>query len=220
VPDPRHSPDTTETTSGPAPRNGHPVIPRRRPEPDPHGNGAMTKATAASTDGYTGVFPGRADQVSRARREMARYLAGCPVADDALIVLSELATNAVLHSRSGQDFFTVHAELTDHHARLTVEDAGGAWDEPAPAEPVQILAGPPGYALAAFSVPDIEAALEALRAEGLWGPEPAFVVGDVKFVFVRDPDGIMVEVHHQPDKALSDGAQSLYPDQFVAFLTQ
>lgn len=26
--------------------------------------------------------------------------------------------------------------------------------------------------------------------------------------------GIMVEVHHQPEKALSDGAQSLYPQQF------
>ncbi len=29
-------------------------------------------------------------------------------------------------------------------------------------------------------------------------------------------DGLMVEVHHQPDKALSDGAQSVYPDQFVS----
>jgi len=27
--------------------------------------------------------------------------------------------------------------------------------------------------------------------------------------------GLMVEVHHEPDKALSDGAQSLYPDQFA-----
>ena len=27
--------------------------------------------------------------------------------------------------------------------------------------------------------------------------------------------GLMVEVHHQPDQALSDGAQSLYPDQFA-----
>ena len=27
-------------------------------------------------------------------------------------------------------------------------------------------------------------------------------------------DGITVEVHHEPDKALSDGPQSLYPDQF------
>ncbi len=24
----------------------------------------------------------------------------------------------------------------------------------------------------------------------------------------------MVEVHHKPEEALSDGAQSLYPDQF------
>ena len=27
-------------------------------------------------------------------------------------------------------------------------------------------------------------------------------------------DGLMVEVHHDPDNALSDGAQSLFPDQF------
>ncbi len=27
-------------------------------------------------------------------------------------------------------------------------------------------------------------------------------------------DGLMIEVHHEPDKALSDGAQSLYPQQF------
>ncbi len=27
--------------------------------------------------------------------------------------------------------------------------------------------------------------------------------------------GLMVEVHHEPENALSDGAQSLYPDQFV-----
>lgn len=65
--------------------------------------------------------------------------------------------------------------------------------DPAPAAPAQILAGPPGYALAAFSVPDIEVALTALRAEGLCGPESAFVVGSLKFVFVRDPDGILAE---------------------------
>ena len=31
-------------------------------------------------------------------------------------------------------------------------------------------------------------------------------------------DGIMVEVHHRPEEALSDGAQSLYPDQFSALM--
>jgi len=29
-----------------------------------------------------------------------------------------------------------------------------------------------------------------------------------------EAQGLMVEVHHEPDKALSDGAQSLYPQQF------
>jgi 3-deoxy-7-phosphoheptulonate synthase len=33
-------------------------------------------------------------------------------------------------------------------------------------------------------------------------------------------DGLMVEVHHDPDRALSDGAQSLYPDQFAAMVLQ
>jgi 3-deoxy-7-phosphoheptulonate synthase len=33
-------------------------------------------------------------------------------------------------------------------------------------------------------------------------------------------DGLIIEVHHQPDKALSDGAQSLYPDQFVELMDE
>src|SRR5277367_1236738 len=33
-------------------------------------------------------------------------------------------------------------------------------------------------------------------------------------------DGLMVEVHHQPDKALSDGAQSIYPEQFVQLMDE
>ncbi len=33
-------------------------------------------------------------------------------------------------------------------------------------------------------------------------------------------DGLMVEVHPQPDKALSDGAQSIYPEQFVQLMDE
>ena len=33
-------------------------------------------------------------------------------------------------------------------------------------------------------------------------------------------DGLMVEVHHDPDAALSDGMQSLFPDQFDTLMTQ
>jgi 3-deoxy-7-phosphoheptulonate synthase len=30
----------------------------------------------------------------------------------------------------------------------------------------------------------------------------------------------MVEVHHEPDKALSDGAQSIYPEQLVQMMDE
>ena len=33
-------------------------------------------------------------------------------------------------------------------------------------------------------------------------------------------DALLIEVHHQPDKALSDGAQSLYPEQFAKLMDQ
>jgi len=33
-------------------------------------------------------------------------------------------------------------------------------------------------------------------------------------------DGLIIEVHNQPDKALSDGIQSLYPDQFDELMAQ
>jgi 3-deoxy-7-phosphoheptulonate synthase len=33
-------------------------------------------------------------------------------------------------------------------------------------------------------------------------------------------DGLLMEVHHDPDHALSDGAQSLYPDQYAELMKQ
>ncbi len=33
-------------------------------------------------------------------------------------------------------------------------------------------------------------------------------------------DGLLVEVHHDPDHALSDGAQTLRPDQFRDMMRQ
>jgi 3-deoxy-7-phosphoheptulonate synthase len=33
-------------------------------------------------------------------------------------------------------------------------------------------------------------------------------------------DGLMVEVHHDPEKAMSDGPQSLFPDQFEELMAQ
>jgi len=33
-------------------------------------------------------------------------------------------------------------------------------------------------------------------------------------------DALLIEVHHNPDKALSDGAQSLYPEQFSKLMDE
>jgi len=33
-------------------------------------------------------------------------------------------------------------------------------------------------------------------------------------------DGLMVEVHHDPDRALSDGMQSIFPDQFDELMAE
>ena len=75
------------------------------------------------------VFPGDAGQVREARRFLAGVLDGCPAADDALLCVSELATNAVLHSRSGLPggCFTVRATAREGSVRVEVADEGGPW---------------------------------------------------------------------------------------------
>jgi len=93
---------------------------------------SQTAAGRAAATGYAGTFPGRPDQVQRARHQVARYLAGHPVTDDAVLAVSELASNAVLHSRSAGGFFTVSVELHDSYCYIEVEDAGGLWHPKAP----------------------------------------------------------------------------------------
>lgn len=66
----------------------------------------------ATATRFTGMYPGRPDQVRDARRAVARHLAGCPALDDAVLITSELASNAVLHSASRGEFFTVRASGT------------------------------------------------------------------------------------------------------------
>lgn len=83
--------------------------------------------TATSTT-FTRVFRGEADQVSQARREIARYLKECPAVDDAELIISELVTNAVLHSRSRHGMLTVHGERYPGYIWIEVRDAGGNWE--------------------------------------------------------------------------------------------
>jgi Histidine kinase-like ATPase domain len=81
------------------------------------------------------TFPARPDQVRVARAFLTTAIADCPVAADALLCLSELATNSVLHSASREPggTFTVRAHvLPGDHVRIEVEDAGGPWQASAP----------------------------------------------------------------------------------------
>jgi anti-sigma regulatory factor (Ser/Thr protein kinase) len=102
------------------------------------GGGAMTecasdslrKMTSASSWKCSRNFAGKPDQVREARAFLRRVLEGCPVTDDAVLLMSEIAANAVLHSKSrmphGQ--FTVHAEAYEgEYLWVEVEDEGGPW---------------------------------------------------------------------------------------------
>jgi anti-sigma regulatory factor (Ser/Thr protein kinase) len=61
------------------------------------------------------------------RRAVASHLIGCAVAADAILIASELAANAILHSRSRAGHFTVRTELHPDHVRIEAEDCGGPW---------------------------------------------------------------------------------------------
>jgi anti-sigma regulatory factor (Ser/Thr protein kinase) len=74
-------------------------------------------------------FPGTPEQAGKARRFLAAVLDNRPAADDAILCLSELASNACLHSRSRHPGgrFTVRAELNAQELRVEVCDEGGPW---------------------------------------------------------------------------------------------
>ena len=52
----------------------------------------------------------------------------------------------------------------------------------------------PGYAVMSFSVDDIEAAHTELTAAGVPRVGKVLTMGDVRLIFLRDPDGILLEI--------------------------
>ncbi len=70
---------------------------------------------------------------ARARRALAELTAIASIRDDALLVVSELATNAVLHSGSlPEESLEVRAELVPEGLRIAVTDEGHSNSVPEP----------------------------------------------------------------------------------------
>ena len=93
----------------------------------------LPPSTSAPTSwqSCTRSFPGRPEQLSRVRALLTDFLDGFPNADDAVLLISELAANACAHSASGQPggTFTVRAHLSGTYLHAEVEDQGGStWD--------------------------------------------------------------------------------------------
>lgn len=80
------------------------------------------------------VFPALPAQAGHARRFLAGILGDQPGAGDALLCLSELAANAIRHSRSARPGgqFTVRVSRLPGRLRVEVTDEGGPWS-PRPA---------------------------------------------------------------------------------------
>ena len=82
----------------------------------------MDRGTARSR-----TFPGRSDQVSPARQFVREILGDDPCATDAVLLTSELATNAVVHTASGDGgSFHVTVRQVPPLVRVEVSDGGSS----------------------------------------------------------------------------------------------
>jgi anti-sigma regulatory factor (Ser/Thr protein kinase) len=75
---------------------------------------------------WSRTFPGYSRRVRDVRRFVTDVLTDCPVAEDAELIVSELATNAIQHSRSGQlgGAFHVRVIRCAQTCRVEVIDQG------------------------------------------------------------------------------------------------
>ncbi len=112
--------------------------PRRRETASPQVPAPTQQATiTAAPQTCSRTFQATADQVGKARRYLSAFLADSRATDDALVCLSELATNAIEHGNSARlgGRFTVRASNQTGTLRVEVEDDGGPWQEPGSHDP-------------------------------------------------------------------------------------
>jgi anti-sigma regulatory factor (Ser/Thr protein kinase) len=86
--------------------------------------------SAADRRTLTRSYPGQRRQIRLVRATLGLLLDGCPLVGDAILIASELAANAVVHSNSAAPGgrFTVRAEVCPgEYVRIEVDDQGGQW---------------------------------------------------------------------------------------------
>lgn len=83
---------------------------------------------ALAKPSWARAFPGTPRQAGAARRFVASLLDGSPFCDDAVVVVSELFTNALLHTNSGKPGGLVVVQVTRWllGVRVAVTDQGSA----------------------------------------------------------------------------------------------
>jgi serine/threonine-protein kinase RsbW len=90
--------------------------------------------TAAAEDTVLAavMVPGRSDLVPALRNLVGRLLAGHPAVDDIRLMTTEIISNAIRHSRSGQRNGTLTVRVLDigHAIRVEVTDEGSATSRP------------------------------------------------------------------------------------------
>lgn len=93
----------------------------------------MRETSTAPLIGWSRAFLATPAQVRKARQFLTGILDGHPATDDAVLCLSELATNATIHSRSREPggHFRVRAEVHGSRVRVEVSDQGGPWEQSA-----------------------------------------------------------------------------------------
>jgi serine/threonine-protein kinase RsbW len=92
----------------------------------------------------TRVYRAEPGEVARVRRDLAAYLGSLPQADDAVLIASELAANAVVHS--GSKMFVVRCEIFPAYVWVEAQDSGSDWhprvpdDRPHGTDLIELLA--------------------------------------------------------------------------------
>jgi serine/threonine-protein kinase RsbW len=101
-----------------------------RPRPDGWRRHKPEPLKPSDLRNFGQVYPGKPEQIHSVRADLRGFLNGCPIADETILVASELAANAAIHSSSREPGgrFIVRAEVRPgDYAWVEVEDQGGAW---------------------------------------------------------------------------------------------